>query len=292
MFGAAIMGHLAGWILEFKDFPPIIGQYAQFMGFVEIDDFFQALLYSHSREMAVGVMAVGVALLAHQYGYKELKGASLLLGRIGLTMVAVGAVVMTGIYVAMGFTIWEAPAVFRPGPGSPGGLLVDNLVTGILVMGGGLIVIAALLLGRQIRRPVRLAAAWSWALSFITVAVAGYFIREHELFFRGGTATEGAARDAVYVWFHEDVGLFMLPMLILIMLAVERFLERGHPSWIGWTIIVGISVVVAGGGVWVFVNPALHGPGYDVSTAGIMIVALAMLATLWWSWRTVAEPTT
>jgi hypothetical protein len=292
MFVAAIMGHLAGWILEFKDFPRIIGQYAQFVGFVEIDDFFQALLYSHSREMAVGVMAVGVALLAHQYGYGKLKGASLLLGRVGVTMVAVGAFVMTGMYVAMGFTPWEAPTVFGPGPGSPGGLKVDNLVTGILVMGGGLIVIVALLLAHQIRRPVRLAAAWSWALSFITIAVAGYFIREHELFFSGGATTEGATPDEVYIWFHEDIGLFMLPMLILIMLAVERLLERGRPNWIGWTIIVGISVVVAGGGIWVFVDPALHGPGYDVSTAGILIVALAMLATLWWSWRRVTEPPT
>jgi hypothetical protein len=292
MFAAAIMGHLAGWILEFKDVPPIIGQYAQLVGFVEIDDFFQALLYSHSRAMAVGVMAVGAALLAHQYGYGKLKGVSLLLGRIGVTMVAVGAIVMTGMYLAMGFTPWEAPALFGSGPGSPGGLRVDNLITGILVMGGGLIVIVALLLGRQIRRPLRLAAAWSWTLSFITVAVAGYFIREHELFFTGGTATAGATPDAVYIWFHEDIGLFMLPMLILILLAVERLLERGRPNWIGWAIIVGITVVVAGGGVWVFIDPALHGPGYDVSTAGIVIVALAMLATLWWSWRTVAEPTT
>jgi hypothetical protein len=292
MFGAAVMGHLAGWIVEFKNFPRIIGQYAQFVGFVEIDDFFQALLYSHSREMTVGVMAVGAALLAHQYGYKTLKGAGLLLGRIGVTMVAVGSFVMTGMYVAMGFTTWEAPVVFRRGPGGPGGLMADNLVTGVLVMGGGLITIVALLLGRQIRRPVRLASAWSWVLSFITVAAAGYFIGEHEPLFSGGAATEGPTPNEIYIWFHEDIGLFMLPMLILIMLAVERFLERGRPNWIGWTIIVGISVVVAGGGVWVFIDPALYGPGYDVSTAGIVIVALAILATLWWSWRTVTGPPT
>jgi hypothetical protein len=290
MFAAAIMGHLAGWIFEFKDFPPIIGDYSRFMGFVEIDNFFEALLYSHSREMAVGVMAAGVALLAHQYGYNKLRGASLLLGRIGVGMVAVGAFAMTGIYVAMGFTTWEAPAVFASG--GSGGLVVDNLVTGILVMGGGVITVVALLLGRQVRRPVRIAAVWSWVLSFLTIAVAGYFIGEHEAFFGGSASAVGAASDAIYVWFHEDIGLFMLPMLLLIMLAVERFLERGHPNWIGWATIVGMTVIILGGGIWVFVNPALHGPGYDVSTTGIVIVALAILATLWWSWRRVVEPST
>jgi hypothetical protein len=49
-------------------------------------------------------------------------------------------------------------------------------------MGGGLLVLAAYALvgaGKLAslrRRPVRLAAVWSWALSFATVVIAGYAI--------------------------------------------------------------------------------------------------------------------
>jgi hypothetical protein len=35
--------------------------------------------------------------------------------------------------------------------------------------------------------------------------------------------------------------------------------------------------------VWVFVNPDLFGPGYIVSTAGVMVVGATLLATIYYS---------
>jgi hypothetical protein len=113
--------------------------------------------------------------------------------------------------------------------------------------------------------------------------VAGYAIEMNEVFFGAGDPkAAGAANDAVFTWLHQDIGLFLLPAIVLVMLAVERLVNHGYPGWIGWTAIVGTSITFLGGLVYVFVTPALYGPGYIISTVGLVVVGLALLATLWW----------
>jgi hypothetical protein len=81
----------------------------------------------------------------------------------------------------------------------------------------------------------------------------------------------------------ESGGKFLLPALVLVRLAVDRFVTGvGHRSVIGWAVIVGTTILFAGGMVCVFVNPALHGPGYIVSTAGVLFIGAVLLANLWW----------
>ena len=94
--------------------------------------------------------------------------------------------------------------------------------------------------------------------------------------------TAGATNDAIFTWLHQDVGLFLLPTLVLVMLAVERLVDRGHPGWIGWTTILGTTVAVAGGFIWVFLDPSLRGSGYVVASIGMLLVGVALPATLWW----------
>ena len=285
MFIAAIMGHLAGWIMEFgANFPPLINNYLKFAGFASSDDFTGALVGSHSHEMAVGAMALTVALLAQQFGYSHHEGISRLLARIGMAMVAIGIVVMTAMYVTAAFTTWSPPAWFVSGPGGANGIASDDVITGILVMGGGVLVALALLVGHSlIHRPTRLAAAWAWILSFATVVVAGYAIEMNEAYFGAGDPKAGgAANDAIFTWLHQDIGLFLLPAIVLVMLVVERLISGRQRDWIAWTVIVGTTVTFAGGLVFVFVNPALNGPGYITSTIGLLLVGAALLATLWW----------
>jgi hypothetical protein len=43
----------------------------------------------------------------------------------------------------------------------------------------------------------------------------------------------------------------------------------------------GGTLLFAGGMFWVFVNPALYGPGYYLSTAGILVTGAAVLGTMW-----------
>jgi hypothetical protein len=49
---------------------------------------------------------------------------------------------------------------------------------------------------------------------------------------------------------------------------------------IGWSALAGTTALLVGGGLWVFVNPALHGPGFIVSTAGIVLLGVSIAATI------------
>jgi hypothetical protein len=286
MLVAALMGHLAGWILEFGNSPGIIGSYASSVG-LSLDDFTANLIGSHSHEMVVGVMALTVAIAVRQFGFDRLAGAARGIARVGLTMVAVGAVLMTVMYVAMGFTTFD-PGMWFTSANGTNGIAGDDIVTGVLVMTGGLIALLAFATAARDRagwlfhHPVRLAATWAWVLSFVTVVVAGYAIELDEVRFGAGGAAPAAANDAVYTWLHQDIGLFLMPALVMVMLVVERLIAPRFQHWIGWAAIIGSSVTFIGGMVFVFVTPALHGAGYDLATIGLLIVGVALLATMWW----------
>ncbi len=285
MFAAALMGHLAGWILEFgTGFPAVIGTYLTGVGFASGDDFTGALVGSHSHDMAVAVMSFAVILVAVQFGYGALAGTARAVVRLGLGMVAVGVVAMTVMYLAMGFTTWGPPTLFVSGPGGANGIAGDDVVTGVFVMGGGVIVAAGLVMGRAVAaRPVRIAALWAWILSFVTVVVAGFAIEMNEAYFGAGDpSAAGAAKDAVFTWFHQDIGLFVLPAVVLVMLAVERLTEVEHQAWIGWATIGGASIAFLGGLVYILVDPSTYGPGYVVSTAGLVVLGAALAGVLWW----------
>jgi hypothetical protein len=288
MFVAAVMGHLAGWILEFGNTPGWIDRYARYVGETRTD-WTNNLIGSHSHEMVVAMMALVVALAAQQFGYASLEAMSRLLARAGLASVAGGTVAMSGIYVAAGFTTWAPPPWLTSHHGV-NGIASDDVVTGIFVMGGGLLVLTAYALvgaGKVAslrRRPIRLAALWSWALSFATVVVAGYAIELDTTHFGAGDPkAPGAANDAVFTWIHQDIGLFLFPTLTLVMLAAERYVASRGRSVIGSTTLAGTTLAFVGLLVFVFLDTALHGAGYLLSTVGLAVIGAALLATLWYS---------
>jgi hypothetical protein len=293
MLAAAAMGHLAGWIMEFGNAPQAIGNYATFAGIGTVADFATQLVGSHSHLIAVSVMALAIVLVAQQFGYATLRGTARALSRVGLSLVAIGTVVTLGMYVVAGFTTWAPPTWFVSGPDGANGIASDDIISGILVMGGGLLIVAALALGRAdlLRQPLRVAALWSWVLSFATVVVAGYAIEMNEAYFGAGDATApGGAKDAVFTWLHQDIGLFLLPALVVIMLAATRLINRERTGFVGWATILGTTITFAGGMLYVFVDPATYGIGYAVSTIGLLIVGIALLATLWWGIIETARP--
>ncbi len=292
MLVAAVMGHLAGWLMEFGYVPGILGSFASWAGFGKIDDFTGALVGSHSHEMAVGAMALAGLLLAQQFGYATLTGAARLVSRIGVAMIGIGAALMTVLYVAMAFSQFSVPTLFE---GPNGGIAGDDIVTGILVMGGG-VVLGAAFLGKLAREATpRMAALWAWVISFATVVVAGYTIELNTNYFGAGDPkAAGAAKDAIFTWMHQDVGLFLLPTLVVIMLAVERLISsrRLVPQVIGLAALAGTSILFAGAMVWSFVDPTLYGPGYILSTIGLLFVGAAILATVYWGLIRTGAPET
>lgn len=291
MLSAALIGHLAGWIEEFGwQFPPVFASYAQAVGFGKQKDFTDALMGAHSHALVIGTMALAIALVAQQFGYTRLSGPARRTIQVGLGMVAAGTVLMAVMYIVMGFTTWSPPTAFVSGPKGVNGIVGDDIVTGVLVIGGGVVIIAGLALGglgEQVLaflRPVRLAAAWAWVLSFAIVVVTGYAIEMHEAYFGAGDPkAPGAGGDAVYSWYHQDIAFFLLPTIVGVMLAIERLglVNRASSRWIGGGTLVGTTVVFLGGLIWVFADSSLFGPGYIVATLGLAVLGVAVASAFW-----------
>ena len=85
----------------------------------------------------------------------------------------------------------------------------------------------------------------------------------------------------MFTWLHQDLGLFLLPTLALVMVVVERLVARHH-GFIGRALITGTSIGFIGSVVYVFVDTARHGPGYVITSLGLAIVGATLLATIWW----------
>lgn len=167
------------------------------------------------------------------------------------------------------------------------GVAADDLVTG-LAMVGGLVALAGSLFAR-VTRPVwpLVAAAWSWLLSIGLVAATGYWIELHETHFGAGDPrAAGASADAVFTWFHQDMGLFLLPLVTAVMLATAYLVSPGRQAVVAFGAIVGSSVLFVGGMVYVFMDPAVRGAGYVVSTIGLVVLGSALLASIWWGFGT------
>jgi hypothetical protein len=282
MFAAAVMGHLAGWLLEFGGHPAVLASYARAVG-LKVSDWTGSLIGSHSHDMVVAVMAMTVSLAVVQFGGLSLTGRARALVRLGIGLVGFGVVFMTVLYLVMGFTTWGPPTLFQSAGGT-NGVAGDDIVTGVFVMGGGLLALASVAFARRgmLRaHALRLASAWAWLASFAMAVVAGFAIELHETYFGAGSAAPGAAKDAVYTWLHQDIGLFLLPAIALTMVVVERLVARRYHALIAWSAIGGTSFALLGGLIFVFVDPALHGAGFVVSMVGLVLVGVALLLVLW-----------
>jgi len=285
MLIAALIGHLAGWILEYGNHPAVLGRYAHFVG-VPFATFRDNLIGSHSHEMAVASMALVVAAAVYRFGYRAATGVSRVLSRTGMALIAVGVVAMTVVYVAMAATSWAVPTLFQSANGT-NGVAGDDILTGVLVMGGGLLALWPIAWHAAAAAHARLgwlfpvAAAWAWTGVVLGVVIAGFWIEMHETFFGAGSASaKGAANDAIFTWLHQDVGLFLMPALVAVLLAADRLAARSYQGVIGWSAIGAVSLLLLGGGVWVFVDPALHGTGYLLSSLGMALLGVSIAVTI------------
>lgn len=281
MLIAAIMGHIAGWILDYGPHPWFVVSYAHFVG-EKVSDWQANLTGSHSHEMVVAYMTLVAAAAVAQFGERTATVRGAVLRRIGLLAMAIGIVGFTVIYVIAGWTTWVIPTLFQSSHGV-NGLASDDLVTGFAMV-GGVVALAGAVMGRvDPRRWGGVAAGWTWLLSVGMVVATGYWIEFHETHFGAGSPAPGAANDAVFTWFHQDVGLFLLPLMTAVMLITSRFVLPRRQDGIALGMIVGSTVLFVGGMVYVFVDATRHGPGYVLSTIGLFVMGAALLATIWWS---------
>lgn len=280
MLIAAIMGHLAGWILEFGDRPAFIGTYARFVG-ESVATLESNLVTSHSHEMTVAFMVLAVAVSVAYYAERSRVDRCARLRSAGLWLALLGTLAFTAVYVWAGFTTWTIPTLF-PSHNGVNGLALDDLLTGIAMI-GGLLALAGAFLARSARLNLpAFAAAWGWLLTILLVVVTGYWIELHETHYGAGRPAPGAASDALFTWFHQDVGLFLFPCMTVVMLVTARYVLPKHQWRPSLLAVVGSSVLFAGGMVYLFVDHALHGSGYAISTVGLAAIGASFLGTIWW----------
>ncbi|RIV20897.1 hypothetical protein D2Q93_11165 [Alicyclobacillaceae bacterium I2511] len=295
---AALMGHLAGWILSFGDHPALLGAWASLVG-EKLGDFDANLITSHSHEIVVAVLALLVAVVAQRFGYLSLQAGAKALAQVGGWFVMAGTVLMTVIYVVGGITAAEPPALFTFGPGGVNGLAGDDLVTGVGVMIGGLLLMLGLILnksdkGNSLESPssryTLVAVAWSWLLLVATVVLAGYYIEFNEVYFGvGDPHAPGAAADAVFTFAHQDFAFYMLPALMAILLITNLVLHNKEKT-IAWGAISGSLITFIGVLAYVFADPKpLYSVGYVISAIGVAVMFVTLLVFLQGLWKVIAK---
>ncbi|MCL5267862.1 MAG: hypothetical protein M1469_07150 [Bacteroidetes bacterium] len=288
---AALMGHAAGWILDFGGHPVFIGNWVRLVG-ETVNDFSGNLTTSHSHEIVVAMLSLLIAMVALRFGYQSLKGGSKSFACVGLWLVTAGTVIMTIMYVLGAFTSIEPPTLFMFGPNAANGLASDDLVTGIGVMIGGLMVLLTLLFKRK---DLNVQSSWaktalysiatSWLLLVVTVVAAGYYIELHETVYGAGSQHAPAAiSDAVYTFAHQDYAFFLIPGCIVLML-ITNIVLKDREKGISRSLLTGLSVAFVGILTYAFVDPAsVHGVGYIITTIGlftIFVTTIFFLQRLW-----------
>jgi len=144
----------------------------------------------------------------------------------------------------------------------------------------GLLALAGALFSRA-TKPVLpiLAATWGWLLTTLLAIATGYWIEFYETHFGAGSR---APSDALFTWFQQDVGLFLFPVMAAMMLVRSRYVVPKHQGPIAWVAVAGSTILFSGGTVYTFVDQALRGAGYVLSTIGLLAIGAAFLGTIWW----------
>lgn len=291
LFVAAVMGHLAGWLLEFGAHSPFDwpARYARFIG-VPFAAWEGNLITSHSHEMVMALIATVIGTMAWHYGQRRQAGRPVpAAALVGLAMVAFGVIAMTIVYVVAGFTAAQPPTLFSFGPGGASGIAGDDLVTGVFILIGGMLAWLGFLIG-QAHDAERPSPAWqaivvSLVLSVLTVVGGGYAIELHEAYFGAGNPkAAGAVADATFTLWHQQYAFFLIPATIALVYLADRILSPRLSAAVARTMLLGMVVAFLGGLFYVFVVPGLITWGYAVIAVGFAMVLYAV-ARMWWGLR-------
>lgn len=281
---AAVTGDIAGWILEFGNWPHIVGWWAKLAG-EKVSDLQANLIMSHSHEIVVSILALLVTMFSWKYG-RQLTGVAAIVKRVGEWFVLIGTIVMTIMYVLAGFggASLQSPTLIvttQSRVNGPNGLMLIDFVTGVGIMVGGLIVVGAIALGRRINnyevskqmKTAIYSISLTWLLLVLTMVGLGYSIEVDMVKYGGPLAANGAA----FMFLHQDIIFFLFPALMVVMILVQHWLsaERGRIV----NILLRSSVVLCflGAMVYVLVTPSLLGPGYWIIALGFLFIIISMV---------------
>lgn len=283
---AALIGDLVGYALEFGDLPfDILHRWAVFLN-MPYEKLFAELVTSHSHQMVVAVLAMVIAMVSWKYG-RTLNGISAKIKKLGEYFVLCGTIIMTFMYEVAGFggPSMQSPVYFldpksvAAGPGPSGMVLVD-MVTGIGVMIGGLIIIGAIYLGKNANVKVSDSVEktiktifYIWLFLVAMMPGMGYFIEMNSLKYKQELEIAGIS----YGFVHQDVGFFLYPALVGLLIFIQHLLPAKDLIKVNRLILIGVLLTFIGMMLYVILEPNYFGPGFYVIGGGFASILVGFL---------------
>jgi hypothetical protein len=269
---AMVIGFVNLWV---RAFGPSF--FAGYMGWLGLDakGFEDATLDPHSHMIALAMVGLIVAVAALRFGVFDADSRMRRgVARFGGWVALVGVILTTLVLGAVAFLNYAPPTLFVGGPGAVNGMAGDDLIMTIVFV-GAIVVAAAMLSGRDIRRDgLRLTIIGSWIAMVAITVVAGLFIEMNEDQF-GGTL---AANDAAFSAAHPMTGIFVMTALSLALLLVDVYkvtgLARRGAIAIGAIGLIGAAV---GTMLWTFADPSTTGSSYALYVVGVAFAVMAVL---------------
>jgi hypothetical protein len=265
---SAVMGHVGGWISWFGPSPPIVAQYVNATMFpvtgyynsTAVIMFTQGVVGSHSHLMLVALMAGVVALVAVSFGYYETwsRGAKAVAG-FGFAVMILSLLTGIWMYVVSGLGNYAIPTFFVSGPGGINGIAADDLVTGMVGFGTVFVLVGLLAHSRGaltgegtplFRDPLFLSMVGGWLIIYLVIPITGYYIEMHHDFF----FANGISFDDAFNRFHQDLGFYVMPALVTLILALDSYGISGRiRRYSGFLLLAGMTIAFVFGETYTLV---------------------------------------
>ncbi|EBU3151096.1 hypothetical protein CVQ51_09770 [Salmonella enterica] len=288
---AALIGDLAGFILDFGDWPGILGWYAGKIGY-SLQEWQDNLLRSHSDMMVVAVIGLILSVISWKYG-RCLSGSAAVAKSAGEWMAITGLILLIIIMVVSGFGgsgmqiphIFTEKGFYAPRGQSVAGIDLGDFTIGTFFLLGGMLLIGAILFGKRMpEHTLNKTAKYTlggifitWSSIVITVAGMGFLEEYRADLYNSSKDVPLGDYGFAFRMLHLDVSLILFPAIMVVMLLAHHFLRDDENKFIQRILRTGVVFCSAGSLVYMVLNPGPFGPGYWIVGIGFMMIILAMI---------------
>lgn len=230
------------------------------------------------------IMAGIVALVAMAYGYREMKGATKYLAALGFIIMTYMIIAVTWLYIVSGVGNYSIPTLLASGPN---GLAMDDAMTGMIGWGALFVIIALLIHAKRTGTLDKSPFLWAMVTAGILIylTVTGYYIEFHESYYGFATPGQGPGwmNDAVYTRFYQDFGLFVLPAVVLALLAFKVMgLSMDQEKRVSYLLIAGMVLAfIFGEAYFITLMPAM----LYLAAVGAAVIWGGLALGLYYAWR-------
>lgn len=288
---AALIGDLAGFILDFGDWPGILGWYAGKIGYT-LQEWQDNLLRSHSDMMVVAVIGLILSVISWKYG-RHLAGIAAPAKATGEWMATTGLVLLIIIMVVSGFGgsgmqiphIFTEKGFYAPRGQSVAGIDLADFTIGTFFLMGGVLLIGAILFGKkkpgyELSKTAKYTLSGiflTWSSIVITVAGMGFLQEYRADLYNSAKDVPLGDYGFAFRMLHLDVSLILFPAIMVVMLLAQHLLTNDENKYIQWILRTGVVICSIGSLVYMILNPGPFGPGYLIVGTGFLIVIIAMI---------------